>query len=259
MDPVEGAGQSFKCLPCSSHHGGTRIIAKLSIPAHRKTRIHRFAIGALAGGASTAPVNLQSLDRADEPGFAVLSVADQFMISDSEDENESPPPVELNPFENVVQYDHEFFDSQGNPIVFEAGHAEQDNTRERLARELRALDYYDHEIFGKMSTATSCESHAEEHGGDSTIPNIIAMMQTRGEFEPFRILLSADCAEGLEDEDEDEDEAGEEYDSGMPENVRSDGDWAPHNSKTVRASSDSRFFRPPSMVPNDNLAIRCSC
>lgn len=121
--------------------------------------------------------------QAELPRSAVLSVADQFLVSDDEGEDYTPSPIEPpNPFEDVVQYNLEYFDAHGEAITFEAGRDKEDDTRECLTRELRELDLYDHEVFGKMSSAESRQVDAEEHGGDCTIPDVIATLHTRGKI-----------------------------------------------------------------------------
>ncbi|KAL6299569.1 hypothetical protein BKA93DRAFT_698523, partial [Sparassis latifolia] len=151
-----------------------------------------------------------------------LSVADQFIVLDGSDGEEDIPAPTCNPFQNVVVYGDEVLDAAGHTVIFSAG---EDTThigvRDTLAQELRELEYYDHDTFGKMSRSTAnsglpLDSATQDDGGDSSIPDAIAALQLRGGL--------------LEDDYDDMEEGDDELGAGS---IEEEGDWAPHGSKTM--------------------------
>ncbi|GBE88301.1 hypothetical protein SCP_1301160 [Sparassis crispa] len=144
-----------------------------------------------------------------------LSIAAQFVVSGS-DEEMKPALAGHNPLDDLVVYDHEFFDTHGQQILFSAGQVIPDITRQDLGAGLKELEYYDHEIFGRVWTSEdNTHETVADDGGDSSVPEFIARLRDAG----VKGVLDSDC----------ESEDGESVD----ERCEHNGDWAPHGFKML--------------------------
>ncbi|KAG5649153.1 hypothetical protein H0H81_005806 [Sphagnurus paluster] len=185
------------CTACSSQNDGRRPteLDKNSISTHRGTKKHKAALQAInESHTGAAPLQLAESIESTVPG--ILSLASRYVDLESEEDVMTPARPDL--FENITVHGGEYYGDTGNQILFSAGEIpKHENVHEKLWREIDALE------FGHMAFATE----------DSTIPDIIASMQTLG-------LDETDDEEGLNE---------------MPSSASTieDARWAPHGSKTM--------------------------
>lgn len=181
-----------KCIPCSAAFHMEKLLAKKSISSHRKVPRHIQAVAQADGmtdASSSAPPD-GLLPAATETGVTHLldlSVADEFLASDSEDEGmyDAPPGVS-NPFDDSAVYDagHEVYNTAGRPVWFDAGSVPLDRTREHIARELETLVYSDAPRLGSFaSKAGDIPMHdLDEDSGDSTVTGVVAALRVMGKL-----------------------------------------------------------------------------
>jgi len=67
-----------------------------------------------------------------------LLIADEFTVSDSDLEEETN---HVGIFDQVAVYDDMVIDEYGNEVMFSTGDRQTDESRERLQREIDALEY----------------------------------------------------------------------------------------------------------------------
>lgn len=181
-----------KCIPCSAAFHTEKILAKKSVSSHRKGQRHIQAVAQVDGitDASSSALPDGLLPAATETAVAHLldlSVADEFLASDSEDEgmNDIPPGVS-NPFDDGAVYDsgHEVYNASGNPVWFDAGSVPPDRTQEHIVRELETLMYSDTPRLGAFaSKASEIPIHdLDEESGDSTVTDVVAALRVMGKL-----------------------------------------------------------------------------
>lgn len=175
FEDIMGDKKHVKCRACSAFYSHPKIVLRSGISGHRNTKSHQDA----EVDTNNLPPVLATLSSArqipqSDPS-ASLSIAEEFLASDSDDE------IMEEPTKNILEdatYGDGFFDDNGDEIHFSAGVIAPDKTRAHLMREMGAMEYSDHPRLGAMSSNLELELDCDESGGDSTIPDAIAALQT---------------------------------------------------------------------------------
>ena len=106
---------------------------------------------------------------------ALLSIADEFIVSDSKDESMDVTPAH-GIFDDIVMYGDEYIVQDGHEIRFVAGNVALDTPRDQVMRSWEAMEYADVPQFGIASSAAEVRGwdlDEEETGGDTTLSNVM--------------------------------------------------------------------------------------
>ena len=112
------------------------------------TKMHKAALAELQQNSETGNSTLgsQAIIQKAQPETAALSFAMHFMMEDSESEDNTEEP---DLFEGITGPGNEFYDNEGNMIMFSVGDtADKDSDDERL-REMDKLIHYDHSFLAE--------------------------------------------------------------------------------------------------------------
>lgn len=160
------------------------VFKKKGKSAHIQTTKHQVALNAQSPQQEIEnPESIpgQSCLEAAEP--ARLTLAMRFMMEkgdSSDNENMNMAPSMEGPFDSVMEYGNgEFYDASGQQIIFGAGdNTGSSDSQQILRSQIEALDMYDHQILGKIST--SVEDMFSDCMDDATVNNLIAAMDALG-------------------------------------------------------------------------------
>lgn len=138
---------------------------------------------AAMGGASQDPVNNSTHEAGVgahlQQGPAVLSLAAQFLLEDTDSESDKPlQQVDDNIFEDIMVHDDIFYGEDGEEILFSVGQNTFDeeslaDSEMRIWQEMDTLNYYDHSYLAQL---------LGDEPEDITIPRSIAALEALGKL-----------------------------------------------------------------------------
>ncbi|KAJ7663582.1 hypothetical protein B0H17DRAFT_1143991 [Mycena rosella] len=145
---------------------------------------------------------------------ATFGLASMFAESDSDNDRSPRPHTRL---QDIMMDGDQFYDLDRNQMFFSAGMQHDWHTEcQELIDGIRNLDYYDHTVFGKMSSRSA--------GEDLTMSDAMAALVDMSKNKLNLVGQAIDDPTGLESDEEDEEEA--EYSHNYSE-------WSPHGSKAM--------------------------
>lgn len=165
-----------KCLPCSEHFQSDKEITRTSISKHKASNAHKTALASSSNFASKYGSNPPTSDI----NPAVLLVAEEFTLSDSESQTGDSEMRMSEFFDRVAVYDDIIIGEDGNEILFSAGVLPIDNSREVIKRQIHALKYNCASL-GQM--AFEDNNLYLDDGADCTVSNVVAGLREMGKYQ----------------------------------------------------------------------------
>jgi len=174
FEAISGDVKHVKCLVCSSVHKRVKIILRTGISGHRATQTHRDAqSNNITQGSANSTQSTSTTATPAQP--ALLSIADEFIVSDSEDKSMDVTPAH-GIFDDIVMYGDEYTAQDGHEIRFVAGNVALDTPRDQVMRSWEAMEYADVPQFSIASSAVEIRGwdlDEEDTGGDATLSNVM--------------------------------------------------------------------------------------
>ncbi|KAF5372390.1 hypothetical protein D9615_009298 [Tricholomella constricta] len=203
-DFEDAPGNRVRCIVCSTGMAQDTLIAKTSISQHRASKKHKDALETRTLVGAVQPVIEVMRTALLESG--ALSLADRFLVSESDDKEMESIDTPFDPFHDITTFDNEIFDASGQRVILSAGEIPEDRTGDSLWKEIESLQYFDHTVLAQAG-GVNCED-------DTTLANVVSTLNKMGLDD-----IDSECGESEPDVDTDMDD--------------DDSDWFPHGSKTM--------------------------
>jgi hypothetical protein len=166
------------CRVCTAVEGSDRIILRASKAGHLQSAVHKESVRRQAESSrnsqnTSVPVQAAQLTFVETLGLGPAQPLEP---------SRRPPSPGENPFNNVVQYDNEFFDKNDQQILFSAGRSLDDAEREEqeeIQRQIHRIALLpEHSLFGQTSSVQA----AADHENDTVDGAFAAALQRMGMF-----------------------------------------------------------------------------
>lgn len=167
--------------------GHDKIILRTGISGHRSAQLHQNSLHqnspSLTSGQNEQILSPFGNNDPNVSNPAILSIADEFLVSDS-DGDEVPTPHHVDVYEGITVHGNDMIRENSDEVIFEAGDipaADANTTRDHLVQQMEDINYCDNPWFGFAPSGDDISGlDLDESGGDATVPDVIAALEAMG-------------------------------------------------------------------------------